>query len=158
MGSWIVWESNRHLFFMPRKYLPETGKQLVIKRADGCCEYCKSPMKYSPQPYTIDHIIPLAQKGSNSLENLALACGGCNAYKYTKTEALDPITGELVPLYHPRKETWIAHFDWDADFLQIIGITPSGRATVRALNLNRPELVNLREILLFTGEHPPLHL
>lgn len=39
--------------------------------------------------------------------------------------------------------------------MQIIGRTPTGRATVTALRLNRKELVNLRELLLAVGLHPP---
>jgi hypothetical protein len=36
----------------------------------------------------------------------------------------------------------------------IIGRTATGRATVEALHLNRPELVNLRRVLRAAGEHP----
>lgn len=39
---------------------------------------------------------------------------------------------------------------------QIIGLTPTGRATVEALRLNRPEVVNLRRLLFAHGEHPPV--
>jgi len=37
----------------------------------------------------------------------------------------------------------------------IIGLTPSGRATVEALDLNRSSLINLRRVLRASGEHPP---
>ena len=37
----------------------------------------------------------------------------------------------------------------------IVGRTAAGRATVDALHLNRPELVNLRRVLSIIGEHPP---
>lgn len=140
---------------MPRKYIPEAVKQAVEERAGGRCEYCQALRKYSPQPFIIEHIIPRVKDGADSPDNLALSCGGCNGHKYQKVEALDPVTGQLAPLYHPRKDIWVAHFEWDADYLQIIGITPTGRATVRALHLNREELVNLRAIVKLTGEHPP---
>jgi hypothetical protein len=39
--------------------------------------------------------------------------------------------------------------------LRVRGRTARGRATVDALRLNRPELINLRRILLLVGEHPP---
>ncbi len=140
---------------MPRRYISETVKQAVEKRAGGRCEYCKTLRKYSPQPFIIEHIVPLAKGGSSSLGNLAFSCGGCNGHKYQKTEALDPVTGNMTSLFHPRKDDWFSHFEWDSDFLQIIGLTPTGRATVRALHLNRQELINFREVLKMTGEHPP---
>lgn len=51
--------------------------------------------------------------------------------------------------------TWQAHFIWSDDYLEIIGISPTGRATVKALNLNRLGVVNLRRLLLLDGLHPP---
>ncbi|MCB0559848.1 MAG: hypothetical protein H6573_01055 [Lewinellaceae bacterium] len=65
------------------------------------------------------------------------------------------MTGISSPLFHPRKDTWTDHFEWDIDYQQVIGITPTGRATVRTLHLNRRELANLRAITRLTGEHPP---
>lgn len=92
------------------------------------------------------------------MDNLALACQGCNNHKYTKTDGYDPTSGEQVPLFHPRKHRWSKHFRWSDDFDLILGITPVGRATVDALNLNRIGLVNLRQVLYALGEHPPLEL
>lgn len=89
------------------------------------------------------------------MDNLALSCLGCNSHKYTKTHAHDPETGRRVPLFHPRRQKWSRHFAWSDDFTHIIGRTATGRATVEALQLNRPELVNLRRILHGAGEHPP---
>ena len=88
------------------------------------------------------------------MENLALACQGCNNHKYTKTEARDPISGALVPLFNPRLQLWSDHFVWSGDFMRILGTTPLGRATVEALRLNRSGLLNLRELLYAAGEHP----
>jgi hypothetical protein len=62
----------------------------------------------------------------------------------------------LVPLFHPRNQPWSDHFSWNDDFTIIIGITPTGRATVETLSLNREGLVNLRRILYQAGEHPPV--
>ena len=111
--------------------------------------------KYSPQPFTIDHIIPLALGGETQIENLALACGGCNGYKYIKTEAIDPVSLNIVPLFHLRNNKWSDHFEWNPKYTHVIGITSIGRATVATLKLNRAELINLREITQLTGEHPP---
>lgn len=135
--------------------IPPEIKDEVIRRAGGRCEYCRSLRKYSPQPFTIDHIIPVSKLGKSDSDNLALACGGCNGHKYSKVEALDPVSGKMANLYNPRKDFWHDHFRWNQRFTYIIGITDKGRATVDALKLNRKELVNLREITKLTGEHPP---
>lgn len=141
---------------MSSRYIPKEIKINVKNRAKGICEYCKSLARYSTQPYVIEHIIPLAKNGKSEMDNLAYSCGGCNNHKYTKTEAADPVDGIIVPLFNPRKDDWNNHFGWDEKFLEVIGLTPTGRATVNSLRLNRPELLNLRRITKLTGEHPPL--
>lgn len=136
-------------------YLTLATKQIVFDRAQGCCEYCFSQATYSPQPFSVEHIVPISKGGKNDLDNLALACQGCNNFKYVKTQGLDPISLLEVDLFHPRLYRWDNHFVWDASYLHIYGITPTGRATVKALRLNRTELVNLRKVLFAIGEHPP---
>lgn len=89
------------------------------------------------------------------VENLALACQGCNNIKFTKIDAADPESGTIVPLFNPRTQSWGDHFCWDARFVEMIGLTPVGRATIDALDLNRVEVCNLRAILFVIGEHPP---
>jgi hypothetical protein len=141
--------------------MPETRgrrKKLVAQRARGACEYCKSQVRFAMQSFSIEHITPLDGGGSGDLENLAFACQGCNNHKYTKTEVRDPVTGVMVPLFHPRTQRWQDHFVWSSDFTRILGVTPTGRATVEALFLNREGLVNLRRALYALGEHPPAEL
>ena len=127
----------------------------IVERARGCCEYCRSQARFAIQPFSVEHIIPRDRGGQTILDNLALACQGCNNHKYTKIAGQDPVTGELVPLYHPRQQRWRDHFAWNDDFTLIIGMTPAGRATVEVLQLNRDGLVNLRRVLYAMGEHPP---
>lgn len=130
-------------------------KREVAERARYCCEYCVSQLRFSPDPFSVEHIVPLAQGGSSKLRNLALACQGCNSHKYTATEAIDPASGLYVSLFHPRRDTWLKHFTWSDDYSLIIGITPVGRATVVKLKLNRAGIVNLRIVLRSVEEHPP---
>ncbi|MFP4009276.1 MAG: HNH endonuclease [Spirulinaceae cyanobacterium] len=130
-------------------------KQTVRERAQGCCEYCWSQEKFATQSFSIEHIYPLSKGGQTSLENLALACQGCNNYKYNKTQGKDPVNQELVSLYHPRQQQWQEHFAWNEDYTLIVGLSPTGRTTVTELRLNRAGLVNLRQILYTMGEHPP---
>ncbi len=113
----------------------------IAARAYGCCEYCHSQVKYAMQSFSIEHIVPRSKGGDSNVENLALACQGCNNHKYTKVAGYDPITGEMVRLFHPRKHQWREHFSWNDDFTVIIGLTPIGRATVEELELNRDGLV-----------------
>jgi hypothetical protein len=82
--------------------MPETGvtaeqKQAVLERARGCCEYGKSQARFATQSFSTEHT-PRHSGGETALDNLALACQGCNNHKYTKTEARDPISGNVVPL------------------------------------------------------------
>ncbi|MEZ4730969.1 MAG: HNH endonuclease signature motif containing protein [Caldilineaceae bacterium] len=132
-----------------------TQKELVIARAGGCCEYCLSQLHFSPDPFSVEHILPVAKGGSEDLNNLALSCQGCNNHKYTHTSAIDPVSGQRALLYHPRHDRWSDHFAWIDNCEHLIGLTPTGRATVIQLQLNRTGVVNLRQALYTLGRHPP---
>jgi hypothetical protein len=107
------------------------------------------------QSFSVEHVTPRSRDGEFSWDNLALACQGCKNHKYLRTEARDPVSGNIVPLFHPRRHQWRDHFAWNADATLIIGLSPTGRATVASLQLNREGLVNLRKILVGANEHPP---
>lgn len=126
----------------------------VATRA-GCCEYCRSQDRFAVQSFSVEHVEPQSGGGSDEAENLAYSCQGCNNHKYTRTRAVDPATGTEVPLFHPRRQSWSDHFAWGADYSEVVGLTPTGRATVAALRLNRPGVVNLRNVLFSVGLHPP---
>lgn len=128
----------------------------IVQRACGCCEYCWAQERFAPDPFSVEHIIASARGGTHALSNLAYACQGCNGRKYTSTEAIDPATGETVPIYHPRQQRWTDHFAWNDDYTRIVALTPIGRATADKLQLNRAGLVNLRRVLVVVGEHPPV--
>lgn len=130
-------------------------KTQIKLRAHHCCEYCWSQEHFSPDTFSIEHIIPVAKGGPSDPQNLANACQGCNNRKYTSTDAVDPLTGELVTLYHPRLHQWSEHFAWNEDYTLILGLTATGRATVKRLVLNRRGVVNLRRLLHERGLHPP---
>ena len=141
---------------MSERRITAQQRYAVAERARGCCEYCRSQARFAIQPFSVEHIVPRSRGGKTALDNLALACQGCNNHKYTKTEGTDPVTGDIVSLYHPRRQRWRDHFTWNEHFTLIIGLTPTGRATVGTLRLNREGLVNLRRILYAMGEHPPV--
>lgn len=134
-----------------------TAKQrrTVAERAQDCCEYCRCQVRFATQSFSVEHIIPRSQGGKTALDNLALACQGCNGHKYNKIEGYDPVSGQIVSLYHPRQQEWSSHFTWNDDYTLIVGLTPTGRATIEALQLNREGVVNLRKVLYIMAEHPP---
>jgi hypothetical protein len=141
---------------MPEPRISSSRRAYVLERAKGCCEYCKSQEQYSPDPFSVEHIIPLSRGGTNALDNLAYACQGCNNRKYTSTQAFDFVSQSTVPIFHPRQHAWVEHFNWSDDGTLILGLTPIGRAAVEKLQLNRSGLVKLRRILFDVGEHPPI--
>lgn len=140
---------------MSEKSIPAELRRLVTARARHCCEYCSTQSRYSSDPLTMDHITPRSLSGPTLADNLALCCHGCNQHKARRTSALDPVTDSLVSLFNPRAQSWDAHFAWNNDFTLMLGLTPTGRATIAALQLNRLGLVNLRRVLYAVGEHPP---
>ncbi|TVQ13917.1 MAG: hypothetical protein EA368_01630 [Leptolyngbya sp. DLM2.Bin27] len=72
-----------------------------------------------------------------------------------KQAVAHPVTGRVVSLYHPRQQERREHFAWSQDLTLILGITPTGRATVDQLALNREDVVNLPRVLAAVGNHPP---
>ncbi|MCG6135904.1 MAG: HNH endonuclease [Nostoc sp. LLA-1] len=133
-------------------------KTAIVKRANGCCEYCKSQIKFAIQAFSVEHILPRSRGRTTMLDNLALSCQGCNNHKYNKTEGRDNISGTIASLYNPRQQKWNEHFAGNEDFTLVIRLTPTGRTTVETLQLNRNGVVNLRRVLYAMGEHPPAEL
>jgi HNH endonuclease len=130
-------------------------KGLSFNAPKAIANTCQLPVAFSPASFNFEHIIPLIKHGLTILLNLAFSCGGCNSYKKDKTEALDPLTRQLMPLFNPRTDIWTDHFEWSADDLQVIGTTPTGRATVQLLKVNREGNINLRRLLKMAELHPP---
>jgi len=64
--------------------------------------------------------------------------------------SIDPQTKEQAELFDPRRDDWNEHFTIDRGM--IVGLTPTGRATARLLNMNAPRLVRLRRELIEQGE------
>ena len=102
--------------------------------------------------FPIDHIVPRSRGGGTVIGNLAVSCPRCNAHKFDAVSATDPVTGEIVPLFHPRQQMWTQHFRWSSTAEhQIEGTTPCGRATVDRLMMNDPEMVGIRQVLVELG-------
>ena len=118
-------------------------RELVRRRAGERCEYCHLPQAAVPfAPFHVEHIIARQHGGGDDPSNLALACDRCNLHKGPNLTSIDPATGNVVPLFNPRKDSWKDHFRWDK--LRIVGKTPTGRATVRLLNVNAKRRLQVR--------------
>jgi hypothetical protein len=140
---------------MPRAYIPVEVRRMVIERAQERCEYCQSRADFTTETFAIEHVVPLSRGGTDDIDNLALACSGCNSRKYNKTEVYDLISNQMVRLFNPRLQLWNKHFVWGESYTQLVGVTDIGRATVDALQMNRPSVQNIRKAMLLMGIHPP---
>ena len=103
----------------------------------------------------VDHIIPEAQGGQTTFGNLCFACRRYNEFKGPITRIQEPLTGELVRIFHSRQHAWTDHFAWDAAGTRLIGLTAIGRATIIALNINNDVIVDARRHWVSVGWHPP---
>jgi hypothetical protein len=125
-------------------------RRQIHQRAEGRCEYCGMPEMFSFASHQIDHIIAEKHGGPTDPDNLALCCTLCNRYKGSDLTAIDPETGQIVPLFHPRNQALADHFRLTRDGV-LTGETPEGRATIRLLQLNRPERIEERRMLVTSG-------
>jgi hypothetical protein len=140
---------------LPRSKISEIIQAQIRQRANYLCEYCHASEQWQYVRFTIDHVIPLAQGGVDSLENLALACFHCNRRKSNNLIGIDPQLEIETPLFNPRRNRWYDHFIWSVDQLYIVGLTATGRATVEALAMNRERVIHIRAADQDVGRHPP---
>ena len=129
--------------------------QRLHQQAGGRCGYCRTSSAITGEALTVEHIIPTAKSGANDEANLWISCRRCNQYKRTQIDAIDPETEQRILLFHPRIHSWSEHFVWSDDGTKIVGLTPCGRATVVALQMNHPQIVNARRLWVSVGWHPP---
>jgi len=135
-------------------YIPATLIKEVRGRARAACEYCLLPQNSQEATFHIDHIVPRLAGGKTESANLALACVTCSLRKAAKLDAIDPQTHETVGLFHPREQIWSEHIKLTDEFL-FEGLTPTGRASIESLGMNRTAIVSIRKELNFLGRFPP---
>lgn len=122
----------------------------VRRRAGNRCEYCRLPQAAFPRPFHIEHVIARQHGGQTVASNLALACQMCNLKKGPNLSGVDPDTGTVVRLFHPRQDRWDEHFIpvivmGGPGRVEIRGLTDVGRATVNVMALNAP----MRQVLRY---------
>lgn len=136
-------------------YLSDALRQQLIDADDHRCAYCQTTQANTGQPMVVDHLIPEAQGGQTQFDNLCFACRRCNEFKGAMTQAPDPLTGDITPLYHPRQHQWTDHFAWDMAGIHLLGLSAIGRSTIVALNINNDVIVAARRRWVSVGWHPP---
>jgi len=133
--------------------IPTALRLLVRQRAGERCEYCCLSQVGQEATFHIDHIIPLVAGGETQEDNLALACVSCSLYKSARQILEDPETGETVAIFNPRLQVWAEHFEWKG--VRVVGLSAIGRATIKALRMNRALILAIRGEEELLGRHPP---
>jgi hypothetical protein len=100
-------------------------REFVRERAADKCEYCRLPQSSQLLPFHVEHIIAKQHGGGDS-------------------------SGQIAPLFHPRRDKWMEHFAVRKDG-RIDGLTASGRATIQLLQFNASRRVEVRRELLQAG-------
>jgi len=134
---------------MSRTYIPAEVRRLVRESARERCEYCLIPESAVFAPHEVDHIVAEKHGGETETDNLAFSCVLCNKHKGSDLASLDPSTGGIIPLFHPRRDRWTEHFRIVDG--RIEPLTATGRVTARLFQLNHPDRIEERELLLAAG-------
>jgi HNH endonuclease len=137
---------------MKRSAITIKIRHTVAKRAEFRCEYCRVHEDDRLYRFQIEHIVAIKHGGGSEIDNLAYACPHCNQYKGTDLVTFLLDYDDLVPIYNPRKMLWIEHFKVDNG--SIIAKTRTGEATIKLLNLNIPDAVILRQLLMDIERYP----
>lgn len=135
-----------------KAHIPARLRAQVRKRAGNRCEYCLLHEDDAVLPHEPDHIVARKHGGKTDLENLAWACHVCNNLKGSDIASVDSGTGKVVRLFNPRSDAWSKHFRLRNGSL--VPRTPEGRVTEFLLQFNRPENVELRQLLAKIERYP----
>jgi hypothetical protein len=133
--------------------MDQRTREVVRRRAGQRCEYCHFPESALPYlVFHVDHIIAKqhVDEVSHDLDSLAWACSECNYHKGPNLVSIDPESKQQANLFNPRRDVWNDHFTIVHG--RIVGLTPTGKATARLLNMNAPRIVRLRGELIDQGE------
>ena len=140
---------------MSQSYISLVLRRQIHEYFHGRCAYCHTAIAITGAHLVFDHIVPEASGGKTELTNLCEACHACNEFKGKQEVAQDPLTGEIVPLFHPHRQPWREQFMWSDDGTRLIGRSATGRATILALKMNHPDIVEARARWVSVGWHPP---
>ena len=113
-------------------------RQSVRLHYDFRCGYCSVSETNIGAELTIDHCRPRVHGGEDTLDNLVYSCHACNEFKgdYWRVEP-------ELRLLHPLLDDLTLHYRQIIDG-KLEAITERGANHLKALRLNRPELVAFR--------------
>src|SRR4051794_37016300 len=105
----------------------------VVLRARNRCEYCQLSQLGQEAAFHIDHVIPRAAAGRPwpAISPWPASHVPCGSGRIRRPRTLSP----------GRK--WAEHFRWEGE--RVAPLTPTGRATVAALAMNRPMILAIRQ-------------
>lgn len=132
--------------------IPDGLRRFVIERAHGRCEYCLLSAEYAVKRHEVDHIRAEKHGGKDVESNLCYSCFQCNRHKGSDLTSVDLLTDQVVLLFHPRQDSWEAHFRLNGAVIE--PLTPQGCATVYMLQINDQDSVDDRNTLLKLGRYP----
>ncbi len=138
---------------MKRASIPERIRKIVAQRSNYECEYCRVNEDDHFLSFQIDHIVSLKHGGSNEMNNLAWACPYCNQNKGSDIGTIIERSEALVPFFNPRKDHWKEHFHIENG--EIIPLSEVGKATLKILKFNEPDILIFRQILFRAGRYNP---
>jgi len=84
--------------------VPKALRAQVFQRAENRCEYCRVDGEDVYLPLEVDHIYAEKHGGETTADNLCISSFECNRHKGSDLTAFDPVTGEIVALFHPRRD------------------------------------------------------
>lgn len=130
-------------------------RRMIAERDQHRCAYCQTSEQICGLAMHVDHIDPEIAGGTTRDDNLCLACFSCNVYKGAHQSGTDPLTGNMVPLFHPVRQRWAEHFAWSEDQTESVGLMVCGSASIVVLRMNHPVIVCARRRWVAAGWHPP---
>jgi HNH endonuclease len=134
------------------RHIPDILRLFVKQRANNRCEYCRINQEDFFFPFEINHVLSVRHGGFTISENLALSFSICNRHKAADIGTYLDGNRRFVRLFNPREDDWGAHFE--VNHGEILSLTNIGRATIKLLDLNNPDRIILRQILMNAGRYP----
>jgi hypothetical protein len=125
----------------------------VRSRAKGRCEYCQMHESLQGATFHVEHVLPRSLGGQSTFDNLAWACPSCNLHKSDCFSVPNPESGERVPLFDPRRDSWEIHLEFSG--FEIIGLTMIGKALIAAFHLNHERRQKIRQAEAIFNLFPP---
>jgi hypothetical protein len=107
------------------------------------CGYCGVPERWAGGELEIDHFCPLSRGGPDTQDNLVYACTSCNRFKSDYWPSND--APDSFKLLHPGQDPLEAHIVETATG-RLDGLTPRGWFHIHWLHLNRPQLIEFRQL------------